>query len=77
MTNYRSVNAMAEALNGSFEAEPTEHQGPWRGADQVERAVVPWVGWYDTGRLHSALDHLPPEEFEARYYRSQATTNAA
>jgi transposase InsO family protein len=33
-------NAMAETLNGSFNAEPIEHRGPWRDADQVERAVV-------------------------------------
>ncbi|MEU6277501.1 IS3 family transposase [Streptomyces populi] len=70
-------NAMAEALNGSFKAELIEHQGPWRDADQVERAVVQWVGWYNTERLHSALDYLPPEEFEARHHRSQATPNAA
>lgn len=70
-------NAMAEALNGFFKAEPIEHHGPWRDADQVERAVVQWVAWYNTERLHSALDHLPPEEFEAQHYRSQATPNPA
>ncbi len=73
MTNYRSVNPLAEALNGSFKAELIEHQGPWRDADQVERAIVQWVGWYNTERLHSALDYLPPEEFETAYYRSLAT----
>lgn len=70
-------NAMAEALNGTFKAELIEHQGPWRDADQVERAVVQWVGWYNTERLHSALDYLPPEEFEAAYCRLLATANAA
>lgn len=70
-------NAMAEALNGSFKAELIEHQGPWRDADQVERAIVQWVGWYNTERLHSALDYLPPEEFEAEHYRSRAATTAA
>ena len=35
---------MAEALNGSFKAELIEHHGPWRDADQVERAVVQWTG---------------------------------
>lgn len=69
--------AMAEAFNGSFTAEPIEHQGPWREADQVERTVVQWAGWYNAERLHSALDYLPPEEFEARHRRSQATTNTA
>lgn len=70
-------NAMAEALNGTFKVELIEHQGPWRDADQVERAVVQWVGWYNTERLPSALDYLPPEEFEAAYYRSLVTQNAA
>ncbi|MGY3062954.1 transposase InsO family protein [Streptomyces sp. TE3672] len=70
-------NAMAEALNGSSKAELIEHQGPWRDVDQVERAVVQWVGWYNTERLHSALDYLPPEEFEARHHRSQVAPNAA
>ncbi|WP_307021018.1 integrase core domain-containing protein [Streptomyces canus] len=51
-------------------------QGPWRDADQVERAVVQWVGWYNTERLHSTLDYLPPEEFEAAYYRSLFAPNA-
>ncbi|MFF8024937.1 integrase core domain-containing protein [Streptomyces sp. NPDC007896] len=70
-------NAMAEALNGTPKAEVIEHQGPWRDAGQVERAVMQWVGWYNTERLHSALGHLPPEEFEAAYQRSMTTPNAA
>ncbi|WP_413752004.1 integrase core domain-containing protein [Streptomyces sp. R-74717] len=43
----------------------------------AERAVAQWVGWYNTERLHSALDCLPPEEFEARHHRSRTTTYAA
>ncbi|MFE9815920.1 integrase core domain-containing protein [Streptomyces sp. NPDC005773] len=70
-------NAMAEALNGSFKAVLIEHHGPWPDADQVKRAVVQWVGWYNTERLHFALDYLPPEELEDQHHRSQATTNTA
>ncbi|MFF2329580.1 MULTISPECIES: integrase core domain-containing protein [unclassified Streptomyces] len=69
--------AVAEALNGSFKAELIEHQGAWRDADQVERVVIQWAGWYNTKRPQSALDYFPPEEFEGQHYRSQATTNAA
>ncbi|ARQ68824.1 hypothetical protein CAG99_08070 [Streptomyces marincola] len=32
-------NAMAEALNGPFEAELIEHQGPWRDFSHAERAI--------------------------------------
>ncbi|MEU7688803.1 integrase core domain-containing protein [Streptomyces spectabilis] len=70
-------NAMAEALNGSFKTELIEYQGPWRDAGQVERAVVQWIGWYNTERLYSALDYLPPEEFEVQHCQSQAAPNAA
>ncbi|MFH9732407.1 integrase core domain-containing protein [Streptomyces sp. NPDC017260] len=69
--------AMAEGLNGSFKAELIDHHGPWRDADQVKRAVVQWIGRYNTERLHSALGYLPPEEIEAQHHRSQATTNFA
>ncbi|MFI6057781.1 integrase core domain-containing protein [Streptomyces sp. NPDC051286] len=67
---------MAEAPNGSFQAELV-HQGPWQDAEQVEHAVVQWVGWYNTERLHSDLDHLPPEEFEAEYCRCLGASSAA
>ncbi|MFD7624395.1 integrase core domain-containing protein [Streptomyces sp. NPDC059802] len=70
-------NAMAEVLNGTFKAVSIELHCPWRDADQVERAVAQWVGWYNTERLHSALDYLPPEEFEIRHHRSQAPSKAA
>ncbi|MEV7356877.1 IS3 family transposase [Kitasatospora sp. NPDC091276] len=61
-------NAMAEALNGTFKAELIEHQGPWRDFDEVERAVFQWVAWYNGERLHSALDYIPPDEYEQAYW---------
>lgn len=67
-------NAMAEALNGTFKAELIEMQGPWRDVDQVERAIFQWVTWYNEERLHSALDYVPPAEYERDFWRSQEAT---
>ncbi|MGK5451422.1 IS3 family transposase [Streptomyces radiopugnans] len=67
-------NAMAEALNGTFKAELIEMQGPWRDVDQVERAIFQWVAWYNEERLHSALDYVPPAEYERAWWRQQEPT---
>ncbi|MGW4514574.1 IS3 family transposase [Streptomyces sp. NPDC004393] len=67
-------NAMAEALNGTFKAELIEMQGPWKDVDQVERAIFQWVTWYNEERLHSALDYVPPAEYERDFWRSQQQT---
>jgi transposase InsO family protein len=62
-------NAMAEALNGTFKAELI-HRRTWRSRDQVEYAIVEWIGWYNHRRLHSAIGDVPPAEYEANHYRS-------
>jgi putative transposase len=62
-------NALAEAVNSLYKAELIGPRGPWRTADQVELATLAWVGWWNQRRLHGALDHIPPAEHEARYYR--------
>ena len=82
MPNYKNKitpskavdNAMAEALNGTFKAELIEMQGPWTGFDQVERAIFQWITWYNEERLHSALDYVPPAEYEQAFWRSQEQT---
>jgi putative transposase len=62
-------NALAEAVNGLYKAELIGPRGPWRTAAQVELATLDWVQWWNTRRLHGALDHIPPAEHEALYYR--------
>ena len=62
-------NALAEAVNSLYKAELIGPRGPWRTAEQVELATLEWVGWWNQRRLHGALDHIPPAEHEARYYR--------
>jgi putative transposase len=62
-------NALAEAVNSLYKAELIGRHGPWRTAEQVELATLEWVGWWNQRRLHGALDHIPPAEHEADYYR--------
>jgi putative transposase len=62
-------NALAEAVNGLYKAELIGQRGPWRTAEQVELATLAWVQWWNQRRLHGALDHIPPAEHEAIYYR--------
>ncbi|MGA7203034.1 MAG: IS3 family transposase [Specibacter sp.] len=37
----------------------------------VIEIVFEWVDWYNNGRLHSALEHQTPEEYEQTYYARQ------
>jgi putative transposase len=62
-------NALAEAVNSLYKAELIGRHGPWRTASQVELATLEWVLWWNQRRLHGALDHIPPAEHEAIYYR--------
>ncbi|WP_230421458.1 IS3 family transposase [Actinomadura soli] len=62
-------NAMAESLNATFKTELI-HRRTWRTRDQVEYAIVEWVGWYNHHRLHTAIGDVPPIEYETTYYRS-------
>ncbi len=66
-------NALAETVNGLYKTELIRRRGPWRNVDDVELATLGWVHWFNTTRLHAALDDVPPAEFEAAYYRRLET----
>ncbi|MFE1047605.1 integrase core domain-containing protein [Streptomyces olivaceus] len=34
-----------------------------------------WITWYNEERLHSALDYVPPAEYEEALWRSQEQTS--
>jgi transposase InsO family protein len=70
-------NAMAEALNGTFKAELIHFFGPWKTRAQAEIAVYEWISWYNNERLHSALDDVPPAEYEAAYHAALAAAGGA
>jgi putative transposase len=65
-------NALAESFNGLYKAELIWHQGPWAGFEDVERATLEYIDWFNTRRLHGELGMIPPTEFEAIYYHHAA-----
>ena len=62
-------NAMAESVIGLYKTECVRHDGPFRTVDDLELATLGWVHWFNTARLHSALDYLTPIEYEQNHYR--------
>ena len=70
-------SALAEAVNGLYKAEVIRKRGPWRSLEQVELATAEWVDWWNHRRLHSAIDDMPPAEYEALYYQQRAAAAAA
>jgi putative transposase len=58
-------NALAETVNGLYKAELIRRRGPWRTVAAVAVATAAWVAWWNTQRLHGALDYVPPAEYEA------------
>lgn len=70
-------NALAETINGPYKAELINRRGPWRTVEDVEAATARWVHWWNTRRLHSACDDVPPAEYEAAYWAEQEVAAAA
>ena len=56
-------NALAESFVDSFKTELIPDR-VWRSRSQLELAIVEYVAWFNTHRLHSALGDLPPAEYE-------------
>ena len=71
MTRHRSINALAESINGLYKTELVRNKGPWRGLDDLELATLEWVDWFNHRRLFEAHGRIPPAEFEAAYYRQK------
>jgi putative transposase len=57
-------NALAESFVDSFKTELISDRA-WRTREQLEFAIVEYLGWFNHDRLHSSLDDIPPAEFEA------------
>ena len=68
LDSYRSINALAETINGLFKTEVIRRRGPWRRLEAVEFATLEWVDWFNNRRLLEPIGNIPPAEAEARYY---------
>lgn len=62
-------NALMESTIGLFKTEVIDHEHDvWRHWREVEQATASWVHWYNTERLHSSIEDIPPVEYEAAHY---------
>jgi transposase InsO family protein len=64
----KSINALAEIINGLYKTEGIRRHGPWRSLEAVEFATLEWVDWFNHRRLLEPIGNIPPAEAEARYY---------
>jgi putative transposase len=58
-------NALAESFVDSFKTELITDR-VWRSRSQLELAVVEYLGWFNSARLHQALGDQPPAELSRR-----------
>jgi putative transposase len=56
-------NALAESFVDSFKTELIRDR-VWRSRSQLELAIVEYVAWFNSERLHSALGDVPPAEYQ-------------
>lgn len=69
-------NALAESIIGLYKTEVIRRQGPWRGIDDVEQAVLTWVDWFNNRRLQEFNGNRPPVEAENEYYETESAMAA-
>jgi len=65
-------NALAETINGLYNAELIHRRGPWKTRDAMELATLEWMAWFNHVRLLEPIGYIPPAEAEANYYRQLA-----
>jgi putative transposase len=66
-------NALAESFVDSFKTELIADR-VWRSRSQLELAVVEYIGWYNSARLHESLGDIPPVAYEQLHVDREATT---
>lgn len=69
-------NAMAESVISTIKTELTKRQ-VWRTRLQLELAVVVYIGWYNTHRLHRSLKGRTPLEVFVEYNQQQVAVRTS
>ena len=70
-------NALAETVNGLYKTELIGSKRLWESIEAVELATMGWVHWWNTARLHEALNYHTPTEIEIAYTHHQDPTPVA
>jgi len=55
-----------ESVNGTFKVECV-HEEHFKTRAQARRAIMEYIGYYNTERRHSSLGNLTPAQFERRW----------
>jgi putative transposase len=65
-------NALAETVNGLYKTEMIYARPAWPSVTEVEFETMRWTHWWNTQRLHEALNYRTPIETETTYYETHA-----
>lgn len=70
-SDREAENALAKTIIGLYKTEAIRHQGPWRGATDVDIATLDWKRWFNHNRLLESLGNVRPVEYEDMYCQQQ------
>ncbi|MEI4235237.1 hypothetical protein V8324_20590, partial [Roseovarius sp. D22-M7] len=59
LDKHRSINALAETINGLCKTELVHRQGPWRNMQDLKMATLGWVDWFNNRRLLGPIGNIP------------------
>ena len=62
-------NAVAESFWASLKRECLQGR-VFATRAEARRKIFTWINWYNTRRLHSSLDHVPPTTWEQQYLQA-------
>jgi putative transposase len=62
-------NAVAESFWASLKRECLQDR-VFATRAEARRKIFTWINWYNTRRLHSSLDHVPPNTWEQQYLQA-------